>query len=182
MTVVWSSALRTGHLCPLVNIPSTHFCEGPSRPQGHSVSTIFQMTPSGIEPSTFRLEADRHPVTSTKTYELQTSISLWSVIQNVLNYILKFGTCQSVVAERATEVVLTLIWYTTDGLLLRNSMLLANFTRIFNVYLLTDISHSLNDFTSVLFSFYFESKNHKHRSLYGISSPYESIFNVFGMQ
>ena len=42
MKVVWSSALRTGHLCPLVNIPSNHFCEGLSRPQGHSVSMIFK--------------------------------------------------------------------------------------------------------------------------------------------
>ena len=33
---VWMSALHTGRLYPLGNIPVTHFCYRLSRPQGHS--------------------------------------------------------------------------------------------------------------------------------------------------
>ena len=36
MKAVRLSALRTGHLYTPVNIPGTHFCYGPIRPQGHS--------------------------------------------------------------------------------------------------------------------------------------------------
>ena len=36
LKVVRLSALRTGHLYTPGNIPGTHFCQRPSRPQGHS--------------------------------------------------------------------------------------------------------------------------------------------------
>ena len=44
------------------NIPGTHFCQRLSQPQGHSaagriMSKKVPMTPSGIEPATFRLVA-----------------------------------------------------------------------------------------------------------------------------
>ena len=38
MKVVRLSALGTGRLYPLGNIPGTHFCQRLSRPQGHSTS------------------------------------------------------------------------------------------------------------------------------------------------
>ena len=38
MKVVRLSALRTGRLYPPGNIPSTHFCQGLSQPQGHSAA------------------------------------------------------------------------------------------------------------------------------------------------
>jgi len=49
-------------LLPPGNTPGTHFCWRLSRPQGHSaigriISMKIPMTPSGIEPSTFRFVA-----------------------------------------------------------------------------------------------------------------------------
>jgi hypothetical protein len=41
---------------PAGDIPRTHFCYGLSQPQGHSASEGI-MSPSGIEPATFRLVA-----------------------------------------------------------------------------------------------------------------------------
>ena len=38
MKVVRLSALRTGRFYPPGNIPGTHFCQRPSRPQGHSAA------------------------------------------------------------------------------------------------------------------------------------------------
>jgi hypothetical protein len=60
MRVVRFSALRTGRLYPQGNIPSTLFCWWLSRPQGHSAEGRFMsmknsLTPSEIEPATFRL-------------------------------------------------------------------------------------------------------------------------------
>jgi hypothetical protein len=58
MKVVRLSALRTGRLYPQGNIPGTHFCQRLSRTQGHSATgRIMSMTPSGIEPATFRFVA-----------------------------------------------------------------------------------------------------------------------------
>ena len=67
MKVVRLSALRTGRLYPPGNIPGTHFCWSLSRPQGHSAAgRICQwkipVTPSGIEPATFRLVGQCHCV------------------------------------------------------------------------------------------------------------------------
>jgi len=49
-------------LLPPGNTPGTHFCWRLSRPQGHSaigriISMKIPMTPSGIEPATFRFVA-----------------------------------------------------------------------------------------------------------------------------
>ena len=60
MITVRLSAKRTGLLHPPGNIPGTHFCLRLSRSQGHSAAervTSIPMTPSGIEPATFRLVA-----------------------------------------------------------------------------------------------------------------------------
>jgi hypothetical protein len=62
MKVVRLSAIRTGRLYPTGNTPGTHFCYRLSRPQGHSateriMSMKIPITPSGIEPLTFRLVA-----------------------------------------------------------------------------------------------------------------------------
>jgi hypothetical protein len=62
MKAVRLSALHTGCLYPPGNIPGTHFCWRLSRPQGHSVAGRIMsmknpMTPSGMEPVTFRLVA-----------------------------------------------------------------------------------------------------------------------------
>ena len=48
---------------PPGNAPGTHFCQRPSRPQGHSAigRILYQLkiplTPAGIEPATFRIVA-----------------------------------------------------------------------------------------------------------------------------
>jgi len=61
--VVSLSALRTDRLYHPGNIPGTHFFYRLSQPQGHSAAgritsmKEFSMTPSGIEPATFRLVA-----------------------------------------------------------------------------------------------------------------------------
>jgi len=56
--VVRLSALRTGRFLPPGNTPGTHFCSRLSGPQGHSaIGGIMSMTPSGIEPATFRFVA-----------------------------------------------------------------------------------------------------------------------------
>jgi hypothetical protein len=56
--VVRLSALRTGRTLPPGNAPGTHLCQRLSRPQGHSaIGRIMSMTPSGIEPATFRFVA-----------------------------------------------------------------------------------------------------------------------------
>ena len=58
MKVVRLSALRTGRLYRPGNIPGIHFCWRLSRTQGHSATRrIMSVTPSGIEPATFRLVA-----------------------------------------------------------------------------------------------------------------------------
>jgi hypothetical protein len=57
MKVVGLSALRTGRLHPPGDIPGTHFRSRLSRPQVHSATGRMSMTPSGIEPATFRLVA-----------------------------------------------------------------------------------------------------------------------------
>jgi hypothetical protein len=49
MKMVRFSDLRTGRLYDPRNIPSNYFCQKLSRPQG------YRITPSGIEPATFRL-------------------------------------------------------------------------------------------------------------------------------
>jgi len=58
------SALRTGHFLPPGNTTGTHFCYRLSRPQGHSaIGRLCQrkspMTPSGIEPTSFRFVVER---------------------------------------------------------------------------------------------------------------------------
>jgi hypothetical protein len=60
--VVTLSVLRTGHLFPSRNIASTHFCYRLSRPRVIQLPKVLcqwkiKITPSGIEPATFRLVA-----------------------------------------------------------------------------------------------------------------------------
>jgi hypothetical protein len=55
-------AIRTGRFYPPGRVPGTHFCYRLSRPQGHNVTgrVTSLNDPSdsmGIEPTTFRLEA-----------------------------------------------------------------------------------------------------------------------------
>jgi hypothetical protein len=58
MKVVRLSDLRTGRVYPPGNIPGTYFCQRLSRSQGYSATErIMSITPSGIEPPTFRFVA-----------------------------------------------------------------------------------------------------------------------------
>jgi len=91
MKVVMLSALHTGHLYSPGNIPCTHFCLSLSQPQGHGaagriMSMKLPMTPSGIEPETFRLVArclnqPRHRVSPEGKYPSAIRIRL-SVLRN----------------------------------------------------------------------------------------------------
>ena len=62
MKLVKLPALGNGRFYPSGSIPGTYFCYSLSQPPGHSAAgRIMSMknpvTPAGIEPATFRLEA-----------------------------------------------------------------------------------------------------------------------------
>jgi hypothetical protein len=73
MKVVRLSALRTGRLYLPGDSPGTHFQYRPSRTQNHSAAGRIPMTPSGIEPATLRLVAQRL-ATAHHIYDRNTSL------------------------------------------------------------------------------------------------------------
>jgi len=50
-------SLKHRPLLPPRNTPGTYLCQRPSRSQGHGAKGRIPVTPSGIEPATFRLVA-----------------------------------------------------------------------------------------------------------------------------
>ena len=84
MNVVRLSTLRTGRLYPPRNIPGTHLCWWPNRTRGRKdVNEKIPMTPSGNEPTTFRLVAQclkqlSNHVAPRCLYISKTSALVWS--------------------------------------------------------------------------------------------------------
>ena len=86
MKVVKLSSLRSGRHYTPGNIPGTHFCYRLFRPQGHIaagriVNKKIPITPSGIEPATFRIVAHclNHMRDSVRRYKRVVSLILGKI-------------------------------------------------------------------------------------------------------
>ena len=102
MKVVRSSALSTGRLYPLRNIPSTHFCYRMNRPQGQSVAAKTKSMKNPNEPIENRT---RGLPAFNEVTQMQTVLLCLKYLSAIYHYPLRNNT-----EERSSQLLLGGTW------------------------------------------------------------------------